>query len=364
MNRLFLFNPENDIALGSGLARITPPKMARLLHLGGEALPVWLAQKGDYILAPDIIDKEFETAEQLGVTLVRSAKGLDISELCPWGWSLDACNQFEKAGVDEKLVDLHRNRMDAHRELSHRRSSLILKKILHLDAYELHDTEAVEAKNIDDAKTFISSVGAAFVKAPWSCSGRGVFRVDINTFPENSARILGCIKQQGSVIIEKALDKVIEFAMLFNYNPALAASKVCFVGYSMTKTAENGRYLGNVVAPQNEIKDTLVSFVSRESLIAIRRAVCSALPLLLGDTYSGPLGIDMMIYRDSAGAIKVNPCIEINLRYTMGFVARNLWERRGIKGALAFVPTNTGLSHEGYDIVPENDYFRIVLLKA
>ena len=157
------------------------------------------------------------------------------------------------------------------------------------------------------------------------------------------------------MIIEKALDKVIEFAMLFNYNPALAASKVCFVGYSMTKTAENGRYLG---------KDTLVSFVSRESLIAIRRAVCSALPLLLGDTYSGPLGIDMMIYRDSAGAIKVNPCIEINLRYTMGFVARNLWERRGIKGTLAFVPTNTGLSHEGYDIVPENDYFRIVLLKA
>ena len=43
--------------------------------------------------------------------------------------------------------------------------------------------------------------------------------------------------------------------------------------------------------------------------------------------YRGYLGIDMMIYSDSAGKYRVQPCLEINLRYNMGLVA-DLLSRR------------------------------------
>lgn len=43
--------------------------------------------------------------------------------------------------------------------------------------------------------------------------------------------------------------------------------------------------------------------------------------------YRGYLGIDMMIYSDSAGKYRVQPCLEINLRYNMGIVALMLSRR-------------------------------------
>ena len=43
--------------------------------------------------------------------------------------------------------------------------------------------------------------------------------------------------------------------------------------------------------------------------------------------YWGYLGIDMMIYSDSAGKYRVQPCLEINLRYNMGIVALMLSRR-------------------------------------
>lgn len=43
--------------------------------------------------------------------------------------------------------------------------------------------------------------------------------------------------------------------------------------------------------------------------------------------YRGYLGIDMMIYSDFAGKYRVQPCLEINLRYNMGIVALMLSRR-------------------------------------
>ena len=40
--------------------------------------------------------------------------------------------------------------------------------------------------------------------------------------------------------------------------------------------------------------------------------------------YTGFLGVDMMIYRDGVGQYKIQPCVEINLRYNMGIVALQL----------------------------------------
>ena len=40
--------------------------------------------------------------------------------------------------------------------------------------------------------------------------------------------------------------------------------------------------------------------------------------------YCGHLGIDCMLYRDQNGEMKLQPCLEINLRYNMGILALKL----------------------------------------
>lgn len=49
--------------------------------------------------------------------------------------------------------------------------------------------------------------------------------------------------------------------------------------------------------------------------------------------YTGPLGVDVLFYRDREGELRVKPVVEINPRYTMGRVALELDRFRGRKGA-------------------------------
>lgn len=56
---------------------------------------------------------------------------------------------------------------------------------------------------------------------------------------------------------------------------------------------------------------------------------------LVAPHYDGPLGIDMMLYRDENGKIALNPCVEVNLRMTMGMVTAAMGERHGLHGAFS-----------------------------
>ena len=57
-------------------------------------------------------------------------------------------------------------------------------------------------------------------------------------------------------------------------------------------------------------------YVSIELLESTKQIVCGCLSAILGGKYVGPFGIDMMIADG-----KLHPCVEINMRRTMGHVA-------------------------------------------
>ena len=61
----------------------------------------------------------------------------------------------------------------------------------------------------------INTFGACMVKAPWSGSGKGVFRVDNKNYRVYSNWIRSVIQKQGSVVCERFLDKVQDFALEF-----------------------------------------------------------------------------------------------------------------------------------------------------
>lgn len=59
MDTLWIFNPENDIALGNNLRRFTPPRNAMLLRERGAMLPAWIAGDGDIIFTSNSADAKW-----------------------------------------------------------------------------------------------------------------------------------------------------------------------------------------------------------------------------------------------------------------------------------------------------------------
>ena len=93
-----------------------------------------------------------------------------------------------------------------------------------------------------------------------------------------------------------------------------------FIGYSQFES-RNGAYSKNILASNEEIEDMIAGYILRDTLIAIREDLTTILADTLVGHYEGFLGVDQIICQtDSPVFIPVS---EINLRMTMGLIARN-----------------------------------------
>lgn len=366
MNRLFLFNPENDIALALGLPRITPPRQAAMFHRAGAMIPFWLGEPDDAVLLDgDDVTRASRWMESLGGVAgpkpVVSGAGSCWSPE-PWGWSLDAVAQFEKSGVLFPYRDDITHHMRRRRELSHRRTSLLFLSKWVLTGDALMFPLPVEISDPQEIARQVGVYGRAVVKSPWSSSGRGVFPVSRATMGASMARIAGIMRRQGSVMVEPLLPKLQDFAMLFNYGHGKAE----LAGYSLFHNSNATNYGGNYIGSDEMITSRLERWVSRNELDKVARKTARILSDILGDEYDGPLGVDMMICGGEGEAPWIDPCVEINMRYTMGFVARGVWRKLGMEGVMSVWPT-TGSRREMRQngdkpmrLVPANEWFDIV----
>lgn len=318
-----LFNPENDLALAAGVMAYTPPHGAALLRDAGRLLPAWWADDGDYIIADSrfalradalrhFADVRFVDTDYVGDAMVNCC--------CPWGWSFGAVDELKRAGVPRESMpdDAAINRM---RWLSHRRSALVILSNLGIGG-------AKEAYTVDEVALYLQRCnGRAYMKSPWSCSGRGVVAVSSLSQGTIMSMAAGIIRRQGSVILEPALDRVADFAALFY----AGGDGVRFARWSLFETSRDGNYTGNIVTSDNELERRLSSVVPIPCVEAAVARMERELTNLIGPDYCGPLGVDMMVTADG-----FHPCVEINLRRTMGFVAADINRRSGLSGVLFF----------------------------
>lgn len=70
----------------------------------------------------------------------------------------------------------------------------------------------------------------------------------------------------------------------------------------------------------------ITRFTGEETYSRIQEAVRTVLQEVYGSTYAGCIGVDMLVYRQKDGSFAIHPCIEINMRYTMGMVALRLFQ--------------------------------------
>lgn len=313
MSTIHFFNPESEAELSDGNPGYTPSRAARIIADAGALLPLWWASSGDIVISPPGTHRlKAELSRRLGLCNTENAP-TEIDRAAPWGWSPRAAHFFEKQGVSSDLIP----DMEIITRMSRRSTAVEIRQILGIETGE-------ELYDIDELKKYISDANSqVIVKAPLSCSGRGIIDCRITPPSVIDNRIRAILRRQGSVIAERALDKQLDFAALFEADNR----DIEFVGWSVFATGSGGNYQGNIVAPQNELAKQLSK--ADKWIEPLRQA----LKKTIAPFYSGPLGVDMMLHGHNR---EVMPCIEINLRRTMGFVARDLAERHGLRGHLVF----------------------------
>lgn len=324
MPRLYLFNPENDLALALGKAQYTAPPNAQLLHNAGALLPIWFCDNEDQIIANPIHNNWLNQQKALfnvEGTISTTNSISKISSCSPWGWSFNARKQFLDFGINHSILpnDNHLNKI---RELSHRRISIEINNKINELLSLPNSTNPIEATNEDMVVEYARKHQSIYLKSPWSSSGRGIVNSSKLTEDELIRRAKGIINRQGSVMCEKALNKIHDFAMLFYSN----GESIEYHGLSSFFNSDSGAYSGNIVGSQEYISKTITKYINTETLNLLSIELSNILTSIIAPHYIGYLGVDMMIYNQNEKHL-IAPCIELNLRMTMGVVAM-LWSNK------------------------------------
>ena len=298
---LYIFNPENDMALADGKPGYTPPAQIQQMRRELWWLPQWWAEENDIV---------WNGEDRLTLE--------DDTRIEPWGWSAALCHQLRQAGVQESLLPSS-EKLVYIRQLSHRQTAVKLLKELReeLPLDEHIAGESTLCHSTEEVEEAVNKYGEAMLKQPWSSSGRGIRQVNSKFKIQNSKLsssddgwINRIIKSQGGIVVEKLLHKITDFALEFWLD---GKGGVEYRGLSLFYTNERGAYLGNWVAPEGQKLAWLAQYIPLPYLQEIRRWWEERLRRF---DYEGPVGIDMMLAQEG-----ICPCIEVNWRMTMGLVS-------------------------------------------
>ena len=337
MRDVYIFNPEHDLALAHGDYNYTAPPFARQFSHDLRLLPAWVATAGTYIAVPDDApieeDRRWLRDHALEVNPVQLSKIAELGpcRIHPWGWDAALRYRLLQAGVSPEFLPTDAE-LDCIRRLSHRRTSIAVHQALG----EAFSPCPVELKTVEDVNAFIQRHPGCYLKMPWSGSGKGIYRV-IDPDADNHVPrwIEGALKRQGSLLCEVGLDRGQDFAI----ECMCRDGHTLLMGYSVFDSDFHSQFGEGRVAPMEELHEMLLGMYPE--LDSVIGQVLMTIDDIVAPHYNGPLGIDMMLYRDNKGNIALNPCVEVNLRMTMGMVTAAMGSRHGLRGRFKIESTSS-----------------------
>ncbi len=289
--QIYIFNPEHDLCIANGDENFVPPRSA----VG---------------FAKENID--------LSEHLRRPNK--QSRNIIPWGWNHSLKKRLINEGVDPA-------RLPSEEELqfirTHSRREFALdvhSRLNYADSQVIGSDYRIVAKSVSEIEAFISANGGAVLKSPLSGSGKGIRFVRERLSENDEGWCRRVIDKQGSVIVERRFEIIKECALLFECHN----EGIDFIGYSQFES-RNGAYSRNILASNEEIENMIAAYIPRNTLTAIREGLTSILADTLVGHYEGFLGIDQMICQTDSPVFV--PVSEINLRMTMGLIARNQYDQ-------------------------------------
>ena len=119
---------------------------------------------------------------------------------------------------------------------------------------------ATEIFSVEEAFQYLDEHGDAYFKMPWSSSGRGVAAASSMSREKLCQWIAGAIRRQGSILAEKAFDRILDFATEWES----VNGKAYLIGYSVFKTSAGGRYGGNLEESQESLEKIISEAIACE----------------------------------------------------------------------------------------------------
>lgn len=323
-NEIYLFNPENDMALANFTPYYKAPSEIIRMANDLSVLPAWYAPEGSTIKVDSLsrvsLWREQCPASDFLPDVIWSAEWENMPYK-PWGWSPSLLYTLRKAGVNDSFL-LSDMQMGQIRVLSGRQCCVkILESFSRMDGL---CGKAMTCNSMPQVKKYITSLERCVLKAPWSGSGRGIMYVSSKEWNDSAEGwVSRVLRVQGEIMVEPLYNKVCDFAMEFY---ADGNGSVSFVGYSLFDTDAHGNYKGNFLLSDGQIKKILSQYIPDEVFDNVCRTMEESLASLLNKDYCGFLGVDMMICLED-GRYLLHPCVEINLRMNMGVVSHTIFNR-------------------------------------
>lgn len=309
---LHIFNPSHDEALASGSPFFTPSQVALQMEEELSDFPRLWTTEGD-VCRSDLFS------------------WLGVKRIEPWGWDARIRRMLRKDGAPDDLLPDDKM-LEQIRSLSSRRT---VTRLLPQLVASCEGTLGESFFFTSEAQLYawLDEQGEVILKAPWSCSGRGVFRSSALPAPSLRSRIGRIIAEQGGIEAEPYYAGGHDFAMEFR----CIDGEAHYLGASVFLTSAGGQYRGNIVDSEENLMQRLEAMspdASRTRYIYnnVRRELTALLSLHIAPLYDGPVGVDMLLVGE-----RIHPMLEINLRQTMGSVAIRLRKKVAVPSLLSIV---------------------------
>ena len=342
----FNANCEEQVALGR--PGFTPTRRVVELEADFQALPMLLCARDDVVLLREKPSAAFlRRMQELGLAIPEfvecSADGLaalaerKVNALRPWGWSPDSAELLAPLvpglprGGEGPCWSKAIRRLYAKSWSAARLGEfLAVEEADYLCGTDVVGTACSTVEQALAQMEHLAEVGfdAVVVKAIYGSSGRGQIHCRGGQVrAEQRGRLENILRQQGQVVVEPWLDKVVDLSLHFDVGVEGAAA---VAGWMRFLTDGRGQYRGSFVGSltaglDEEVKRFLYGDgrdARRLARLGEQLAEWLAEPLRAAG-YQGPVGVDAMVYRDG-DCLRLKPIVEINPRTTMGRVALKL----------------------------------------
>ena len=325
------FNPGHETAVLNASKYYQAPTIQILMRNELAYLPAWYAQAEDSILIENPLPETFLSEIQAFFTIAKPVVASNLMTLPHqpidlWGISPQSVYFFEKLNQTHALnwkipewKDIFRtlgSRWTAHTILSE-----LIKSIPEIESGIL----PCQFSNIDAIEEFLlQSKERLLVKSPYSSSGRGLVWLPPEKIARSEKQIIsGMLNKQERVSVEKVLDKQLDFSLHFEISNS---GKTAFIGYSVFQTNTKGTYENSLLASQDVLEKLITRFIDPTLIQRVKTELIRQIEEKYAPHYTGCIGVDMLIYI-SGNEYKLHPCVEINMRKSMGYLALKLFEQ-------------------------------------
>ncbi|WP_029904348.1 hypothetical protein [Prevotella sp. 10(H)] len=329
---ILYFNPGHETAVINASPYYMAP--ANVVSMQNELgyLPAWYGTKDDVTLLNRLLDADYcsflhaNLSEAPKAVIKEQLSDYCGSEISLWGISPQAIHFFNELNSEYETGFIIPAWKEEYSYLNSRLAAkdCLEKLVYKIDVIQPYIIPQIYT-NVEEIENAVKSTDTQLLaKAPYSSSGRGLLWLPQTGLTRTERQILhGILKKQNCVTVEKVLDKQTDFAMEFMCD---GKGNVQFEGYSLFYTNKKGVYESNFIGSQEYIEGELISLITLSILNEVRAALLEILKEKYASVYKGCIGVDMMIYKEN-NEYKIQPCVEINMRYNMGFLALKLYEK-------------------------------------